>query len=132
MICVCSREEAEMNSPVQRGKKSISHLISYCFLASCSFCTKMVDEETRHSGGPPAVWRRVVRELLRDGRMRAHLGSDNSRSSIILSRYCCSGLRELTGDLGGVSVSFNLLSNRRCILQFPEQGLQAIVCLEVT
>lgn len=54
MICVCSREEAEMNSSVQRGK-SISHLMNYCFLASCSFCTEMVDGETRHSGGPPAV-----------------------------------------------------------------------------
>lgn len=74
----------------------------------------------------------VVRELPREGRLKACRGSYSSRSSIILSSFCGSGLRELTGDLGGVAFSFDLLSNRRCILLFPQQRLQATVCLEVT
>lgn len=53
---VFAHEKRQKWIPLCKGEKSISHLMSYCFLASCSFCTEMVDGETRHSGGPPAVW----------------------------------------------------------------------------
>lgn len=122
MICVCPREETKTNSSVQRGKIHIS-FNELLLPGVLFFLQKWLMERQGILEGLQLFGSMgegsVVRELPREGRLRACLGSYSSHSSIILSSFCCSGLRELAGDLGGVAFSFDLLSNRRCILLLP-------------